>query len=311
MYNTYQLFEDTFNNNKSQVQLCQSNLNNFLEKTSENNIFWSPKIDGVRCWAIVNKRTIPQKGGFRKIGYVTYLSRNNKEFINFRKFSKDLISAAHIINHKFKIKYPIIIDSEVSTTNQNLSSTMTQLRRIKNMNPDLFILNIFDLAVENIKFQKRHDILENVFDNKNYKDIRLIDYRKLKDVSKSYIHQLKDMMIDKYKYEGIILVDGNSYYNFGGRSKHCVKLKREHTLDLEIIDVELGKPNSKWEGVVSKLICVFDDKKIPVSGRVNYKQRKEWAKNPPIGFKAEIKYSEITSNGRLREPVFIRLREDK
>lgn len=311
MYSTYQLFEDT-SSIKSQMQLCQSDLNNFLKRASKNNIYWSPKIDGVRCWSVINKRTIPQKGGFRKIGYVTHLSRNNKEFVNFRKFDKDLISAAHIINHRFKIKYPIIIDSEVSTTNQTLSSTMTQLRRIKNMNPDLFILNIFDLAVENIKFQKRHDILEAVFDNNNYEDIKLIDYQKLKDVSESYIHQLKDIMIDKYNYEGIVLVDGESYYNFGsGRSRHCVKLKREHTLDLEIVDVELGKPDTKWEGVVSKLICIFDDKKISVSGRIDYRQRKEWAENPPIGFKAEIKYSEITSNGKLREPIFIRLREDK
>ncbi|MFW6247012.1 MAG: hypothetical protein ACOC22_02455, partial [bacterium] len=302
----------SLDNFSANMQLCSQDLDNFLKKADISKVYWSPKIDGVRCWAIINKRTIPEKEGFRKIGYVKYLSRNNKEFTNFKKFDKSLINIAHTINKKYQIKYPIIIDIEVSSKDKSLSTTMTQLRRINNINPELFIFNVFDIPLDNIGFEKRYKILEDSLrQSENIdKSIKIIPYKKLKNPNQTTIHILKEKMI-KSGYEGLVLIDGNLKYQYGKRPVQFVKVKGKDTIDLEIIDIKIGETGTRWENMVSALVCDFNGKKITVAGRIDKNQRREWKENPPIGEKAEIEYKEITKNGNLREPIFVRLREEK
>lgn len=298
------------NNIETNMQHCTDQINKFLSNVSKDNILWSPKIDGVRTWCVVNKRTIPERNSFRKIADIKYLSRNNNEFRNFNRFNEHIIEMCHIINRNHRIRYPIIFDIEVSSKDKKLSSVMTQIHRINNMDPKLFQFNIFDIAVSGMPFIKRYTILNDAVKNIYNKDINLIPYKFLRLHEIEEIYSLRDKIIEK-GYEGIVLMDKKSFYQFDRRTPVCLKLKSVNTIELPIIDVNIGKKDTKWEGVVSTLVCQLDDKKINISGQIDYKTRQQWAKNPPLNILAEIKYKEITNKGKLRDPVFIRLREEK
>ena len=61
----------------------------------------------------------------------------------------------------YKLKYPIILDGEAASTDHKISSIMTQLRRIKDIDTSKLRLYLFDIILNNTKFKDRHNIISS------------------------------------------------------------------------------------------------------------------------------------------------------
>ena len=274
-------------------QVCQSDVDKFFNNT-KGNIYWSPKLDGVRTWAIVNRNNS-----------VRYFSRNGKELFNFYPFSDHLIDLAK----KTKLKYPVIFDCEVASESKSVREVMTQLRRLSNIDPSKLELHIFDIVISGKPFSERINILNKAFRGKKYSNVFQLRYEK-SDHTLEQLNNIKIQMISK-GYEGIMLHDGSAFYHFGKRSNKCCKMKEVNTLDLPIVDVVIAPSGHRWEGKLLKIVADYRGQRIPMSGKLSLKDREYYAKYPPIGKYAEVDFQEITPRGVLRHPRFIRLREDK
>lgn len=300
------LYENS--NNIINMQYCTDNLKYFLKQSNKDPIYWSYKYDGVRCWIYINKRTIPHKGSFKKIADIKYISRNDVLFENLHFLDNEIIEFCHYLNRIKKIKYPIILDCEVVSPNKNLQEIMTQLVRKSNVNYSIFSLFIFDIAISDYPFSKRYELLKEYFNSHILKNIHLIKHNIVSNISE--LGELKNKAVH-LGYEGIMLFNGNSKYDFGKTTNACCKYKDYKTIDLKIIGFEVGRPKTKWEDKLSVFICDYNGTPLRVTGKISLKDRLEYIKNPPLGKYAEIKFSEKTTNGKLRHPVFIRLRPDK
>ena len=111
---------------------------------------------------------------------------------------------------------------------------------------------------------------------------------------------------EKFGYEGIVIRNKNSDYAFEKESVYVCKVKPIQTFELEIIGVIPGE--GKRKNKLRAFICNYKGKKVRVGGGLNEKQREDFLKEPPKWI--EVKAKGETSAGLLREPIFIRARDD-
>ena len=283
---------------KPQVQLCYDDLEYFLKLVGDNEIYYSFKIDGVRCWSVVENN-----------GKVIHLSRNGKEFPNFQKFNEHLVQlAADLISRSKYYTYPIVFDSEVSSGDKKLMSVMTQLRRLNAIDTSIFIMNIFDIPHENLPFKMRHSILAEIMNNRPDSNFKVLEYVKLAKNDVNEVNKLASSATKK-GYEGLVLTLANLRYIFGGRTRYCCKVKPFKTIDVKVVGILTGSEGEMLNKVTA-LIGEYKGKQIKIGSGFSMKERELFAKNPPIKKKIEIRYKEETPLGSLLEPRFIRMRED-
>jgi len=136
--------------------------------------------------------------------------------------------------------------------------------------------------------------------------------------------------------EGIMLKNKNAPYETGKRCSHWIKIKYRNTNDYHIVGytegegdriklfgalhlIEMkndemiyrGKVGSGFNQDSMKLILPLLEKqgrsKKLIKDKLEDDRRSKWIKP---GLVCEIEYASMTKNGTLREPVFLRLRED-
>lgn len=110
--------------------------------------------------------------------------------------------------------------------------------------------------------------------------------------------------------EGAILKDPKGPY-VGRRSPYWVKMKAEETEDLEIIGFEEG--TGKYEGMLGALIVDRSGVAVRVGTGLTDEDRSLMWNNKGVYLHklCEVQYQEVTPDGSLRHPRFIRLRMDK
>ncbi len=138
------------------------------------------------------------------------------------------------------------------------------------------------------------------------------------------------------KLEGIMAKKIDSKYYEGSRTTEWLKIKNHHTQEAIIAGYTQGSGSRKYFGAL--ILASHNNKKLTYIGHTgtgfNQKSLKEmfdllqplvqdespFAKkiktNMPVTWVkpeliCEVKYSEITNDGKLRHPVFLHLREDK
>ena len=130
------------------------------------------------------------------------------------------------------------------------------------------------------------------------------------------LDQLNDIL-DGYEvegYEGSMVKRAESPYMYK-RDRAWSKMKKFHTYDCLVIDVEEGK--GKLKGSLGALVVSYNGNTVNVGSGFSEALRKElWnIKESVIGTMVEIKAQEETTNKKgtssLRFPVFIKFREDK
>ena len=136
--------------------------------------------------------------------------------------------------------------------------------------------------------------------------------------------------------EGIMAKDRSSPYYPGKRTSQWLKVKARHTADCVIIGytkgkggregtfgaLQLAQPNGKRLKYVGKVGTGFNDRMLKniLTELKKVKEAKRPIKEKPLDdattvwleprLFCEVQYASFTSEGTLREPVFVRLRPD-
>lgn len=114
--------------------------------------------------------------------------------------------------------------------------------------------------------------------------------------------------------EGIMLLDMDSIY-IPGRSRSLLKVKQMKEFVGYVVDVEMARPGTKIEGMVSALVCEVKGCNVPVrvGSGLNNEERIAMTIDSPIGKRVEIdafSYSKNRNGGiSLNLPIFKRLVE--
>ena len=111
--------------------------------------------------------------------------------------------------------------------------------------------------------------------------------------------------------EGVMVKDMSAPYVWD-RSKNWLKMKPVEDVDLVVIDAYEGLKEST-KGTLGGLVVDFNGVRVDVGNGYSKKQRQEWWPDYShlVGRTIEIKYTEVTPDGSLRFPRFVKVREDK
>lgn len=279
--------------------LCKDNVKKFIsEPLNREWAYVSPKLDGVRCVAVV----MPNGG-------ILYFSRNGKVFNNFRVFDEAVRALYHIfINTCPEYCEDIfMLDGEVTAKQGDFSKVMTQVHRLKDIDATLFKYNVFDIPVMNdTPFVDRMTVLLEMFNKLGVKDnVELVRNTLIRCTDPQYLSNVMMEYCAK-GYEGIVIKNGQSLY-IEGKSKYWLKMKPWFSEDLLVSRAEAG--TGKYSTCMGKLICIYKDHEVAVGTGFTDKERVEFWEAPPK--MVEVKYQEMTNDGSLRFPVYLRVREDK
>lgn len=258
----------------------------------EGNWTIEPKLDGLRCLAIIDKN-----------GEITFVSRNNKPLYNTRILEEQL---------KKKNLKNYILDGELFGDDWN-SSIETARSFKKEDGIENLTFYIFDAITmkewtyrKTMTLIKRKARLKNSIgeDLKNIKLIGLNIIDSYSDAKKIYDNFLEN------GYEGAVLKNISSQYPFK-RGSDWLKWKTMITVDLEIINYKEG--TGRNVGKLGAFICDYKSNNVYVGSGYSDAQRKEFWKNKSemIGKIIEVQAQEITKDNSLRFPVFKTLRFDK
>lgn len=120
--------------------------------------------------------------------------------------------------------------------------------------------------------------------------------------------------------EGLMLKAPFGYYTQGGRTKAWGKLKRQETIDGQIMFLsEAIDKNGNPKGEVGSFTVRFDmgngillSADASASRLTLQERRNMWANRRQLEDKwCEVQYMQVDRAGGLRHPVFLRIREDK
>lgn len=287
--------------------------------TSDEWIF-ETKFDGYRILAVKDKSS------------VVLVSRNGKDWTD--RFPE----IAEIVN-SLGVK-SLILDGEMVTLNKEGNSSFSLLQKSFGDGPrnvytyfafDLIYVDGFDLSGAPLIARKR--ILSHVLDKfqKQKKAKIQYSYHSEGDGKARFAEACKK------KLEGIIAKKKNAPYT-GGRGKDWLKIKCN--MQEEFVIAGYTDPGGSRDAFGSLLLGYYENKKLHYAGRVGtgfndallIKIKKkldklEVEKSPfcePLAtgdkkgahfvkpsLVAQVGYTEWTSEGRLRHPTFLGLREDK
>lgn len=249
-----------------------------------------PKYDGLRCIAEVAD------------GRVTLLSRNGLEFTSSDHLKPQLLALAKGENFFF--------DGELISGNFNSSSSAVRRKEQQNDSTSFFIFDV--LTPEEWRHPvtphyARRNKLEILFEGQSFTHLRptpIYPVETENDVMKRY-NQFRDM-----GYEGGMVKNTRGLYRFG-KHKDWMKLKAVEDVDLAVLELIQGE--GKYYGMLGAVVVNFRGKRVNVgSGFSDEERRLYWDQPELIKRKViEIQYHEITPDGSLRNPRFIKIREDK
>jgi DNA ligase 1 len=290
------LFKEFIKVPEFSVQLADKDLDKFFKKVKNiDDVCWSYKLDGVRTIAIITEE---EKG---KVN-VQYVSRKGLP-LDFHIFDEDM---KKIYDHYAYLtgSNTLMLDGEATTTEETFKSVMTELKRLKDADKSKFRFNVFDIITDG-KFESRYRLVEEItLDTSMVKPLQHFwgDITCQEDA-----HNLLDAAVEQ-GYEGLVIKDGSAPYE-RKRTWYWTKLKKGDSADLKIVGFSPGE--KKYKGMLGALIVDFNGVNVNVGTGLSDEQRKHYKKYWKIGDTIEVSYQEVTDDGSLRHPVYVRKREDK
>lgn len=145
------------------------------------------------------------------------------------------------------------------------------------------------------------------------------DHKKVLAIANDKVNTSKEV-VDLYKVyledklEGVMLKDPEGIYQWKRvtiKSGEMLKVKPYKTEDLEVTGIYDGE--GKFEGMAGGVVINFNGVAVRCGSGFDDVTREAMAQSPSnyIGKVAEIRYLEVTEDGSLRHPSFLRWREEK
>lgn len=295
---------------KNPFSSCEVMLATLTDTIPKKDYIFEIKYDGYRIVSYVEN------------GHVKMLSRNNNDYT--KKFKK-------IADFLKTLDRPMVLDGEVVVFDEKGRSDFSLLQNSIKTQKNNFCYVIFDILAldgEDLRQQellKRKDILEKVM-------IKFPDNFIFSSYVKGKGKQTFNLA-KKLNLEGIMAKKVDSTYT-GSRGDDWLKIKCYKRQEFVVAGIKTSQKNKLLSAL---LLGYYKNKKLIYVGKVgtgfNETQKKDLSKNlKPLAIKscpfceninetnvtwlkpitvAEIKYSEITKDGHLRQPSFIEIRQDK
>lgn len=257
-------------------------------------------------------------------GKVEIKSRNNKNYN--QKFYP-------VFNDLIKIKKRMVLDGEIVAINSKGLSDFSWLQDWEQDGEGLLVYYVFDILhlggynLRAVKQLDRKKILKNNLPES--KHVRYVDH--IEKDGKRFFNEAK-----KRGIEGIIAKNMNSKYQAGKRSRDWLKIKWQNITEAVIGGYTEPKGSRKNMGalvlgiydkgrlryightgggfnekklreIISKL-KKLDMDKCPFEVRPKTNAPVHWVKPRLV---AQIKFSQWSKDGIMRQPIFLGLREDK
>ena len=253
-----------------------------------------PKLDGIRCCAVVSE------------GVATLYARSGKQIVNFND----------TIGYELAQLGDGFYDGEIM--GEDFVALMRQAYRKDDVDVSNSYLALFDfMSLEDWvnelpgeTCRKRRALLEARFHSKaqQSKHLLLVPRHTIlarQDQIDTYHHQFVEE-----GYEGVMVKDLEALYR-RGRGYEVMKVKSFHDADVEVLRVEEGK--GKFRDMCGTLIVDYNGVEVGVGSGMDDELRQEIWGNPHdfIGRLIEVRYQEVTPDGSLRFPTFIHFRNDR
>lgn len=268
-----------------------------LESIIKKGVFVSPKLDGYRCLALWD--------GVKVVLY----SRNGSEYTNF-----DTIEEA--LNLALSGFDPIVLDGEIMSDDFQAmqKSAFASTRGTTVGDVQFHIFDVVDmqewLSREFTQVKaSRVEYLNGMFSGrfKNNKHLKQVE-QFLESDEKSVNAMAKAYEVSGY--EGAMLIGQSEPYYLGRKSNKLLKIKTMQSQDCTVVGTHEGAKRLK--GSLGALVVEQENGKICEvgTGFTDDERNENWTNRADLhGRICEVKYQELTKDGIMRFPVFLRWRD--
>ena len=266
----------------------------FEEKriVGKNEVAVEPKLDGIRCFAIVEDSES------------ALYARSGKLISNF-----DSTIGAELS------KLPDgCYDGEIM--GEDFIALMRQAYRKENVDTDGTYLALFDYIPLNewksretkISCRARYSTLCDLVNSSAHRHLKVVP-RHIVAADYTEIKSLHDEFVNN-GYEGAMIKDLEAPYKFG-RGPAVMKLKAFHDVDLKI--EKLLEGTGRHTDKLGSVVVNYKGVEVQVgSGFSDELRDKVWSDPDSfIGRMIEVRYQEVTPDGSLRFPTFVCFRNDR
>ena len=258
------------------------------------NVFVEPKLDGIRCFSIVEG------------GTVQMFARSGKLITNFDEtIAPELLKMGDGC-----------YDGELM--GEDFTSLMRQAYRKEDIDMTGTYLALFDFIplsewesrTAYLTCEDRYEVLLDKLTDSEV-DLRIVTPVERMNVESDYqvIKSLHDYYV-KQGYEGAMVKNPDAPYKFG-RGYEVMKLKAFHDVDLVIKGLLEG--TGKHSGKLGSVIVNYQGVDVQVgSGFSDDLREALWQDQESfVGRVIEVRYQEVTPDGSLRFPTFVCFRNDR
>ena len=246
-----------------------------------------------------DRQAFPElKGDIRAMRYPAYCEMKADGELNWFKPDKE---HPYLINKSGKIRYSFPITKELSHIKHKLLGELcwgdgkakSLYEFLKHQTDDELKFMVFDVDIPGTYIERKLWLADHIFPMPH---VRLVDWSRALTKDDIKIHY--DCYVNGMGYEGIVVKSADSRLIMGV----CpwVKLKKKETSDLEVISID--PTQERIEVLVHSAMG---------SKPVGVKVMNKIKATLKVGDIVEIEHQGILSQGGLRHPVFVRLRDDK
>ena len=269
----------------------------FERKRMSDWVYIEPKLDGIRCLAIVEK------------GVAKLFTRAGKLITNFDD----------TVGRELLLAGDGCYDGEIMS--KDFTELMRQVYRKEDKDVSDVYFAIFDyLTLDEWKEKKGKHTLKDrkkylqrqfgtVYAKEKLKYLKLVRFEPQLLPSDNVLKESHDRWVAQ-GYEGIMVKDTDSLYSFG-RDWSVMKYKAFFDVDAKIKDLLEG--TGKHQGKLGSFVIDYKGKEVRVGSGLTDSLREElWInKEKHVGRIIEVRYQEETPDGSLRFPTFVCFRNDK
>ena len=267
-----------------------------MKRIKSTEVFIEPKLDGIRCLAIVE----------------------NREAKLFTRAGKLITNFNDTVGKELSLLKDGCYDGEIMS--KDFTALMRQVYRKEDKDISEVYFAIFDyLTLEEWKEKKGKHTLKKrkrtlnrqigtAHAKEHLKYLKLVRYEPELLPSDEVLKESHDRWVAQ-GYEGIMIKDTDSLYSFG-RDWSVMKYKAFFDADVPVIGLKEG--TGKHQGKLGSFLVDYKGVEVNVGSGLNDELREKlWGDQTIIGRIIEVRYQEETPDGSLRFPTFVCFRKDK